>query len=424
MSRAAFAVACALLSLGLTAGALTSSEPAAASHCPLAPDPDALEMETAGCYYPEVSVSANPSSVTVNSGTSTISYTITGADPSQGCYKSGGWSGNIAVDASGNASGQGVVGPFSTTGTINFNVTCPADPVNGFAGATVTINPSGGGGGGGGSGCTENNTSQLYSELVGMTTVPQTLNPGQTFTANITFKNAGQCTWTAANGYKLGSQNPENNTSWGTSRALLGSSDSIAPGQSKTFVLNAKAPSTSGAYGFQWRMVREGVNWFGPATPNVAIYVDPSIEQYALTDSKGVGAGDLPIENQYNYRGDSCRWVKPWRNWKTLFGVLLWEYHMDIKFCWKGGKITSVFRNRYPVVAGFPGNPWGFEGHQSSSCNTENCADMAGGSSARIATGGKFKACALFVVFCNQRFPYIEVEITGTGGVRLVRANS
>ena len=78
MSRAAFALACALLSLGLTVGALTASGPATASHCPLAPSPTAPAPQVAGGYYQQVSVSANPSSVTVNSGTSTISYAITG----------------------------------------------------------------------------------------------------------------------------------------------------------------------------------------------------------------------------------------------------------------------------------------------------------------------------------------------------------
>ena len=238
------------------------------------------------------------------------------------------------MNASGNASGQGVVGPFSTTGTINFNVSCPANPVSGFAGVTVTVNPSGpppppppp-------SGCIENNTSQLYSEYVGMTTVPQTVNQGQTFTVSITFKNTGQCTWTAANGYELGSQNRENNTNWGTNRVLLGSSDAIAPGQSNTFVLNARAPSAAGTYAFQWRMVREGIDWFGPATANATVNVDSSIEQYAISDVYGASASDVETIAAYRQSGYTlCRKIRPWVSWsQVVTGLLFWKYRQDVE---------------------------------------------------------------------------------------------
>lgn len=96
MSRVARAAACSLLASALSVGALAASGPAAATHCPLGPAPAASEAQVAGCYYPQVGVSANPTSVVVGSGTSTISYTVIGADPSRGCYKSGGWSGTIA----------------------------------------------------------------------------------------------------------------------------------------------------------------------------------------------------------------------------------------------------------------------------------------------------------------------------------------
>lgn len=102
--------------------------------------------------------------------------------------------------------------------------------------------------------------------------VPSAMTPGQSYSVSITMKNTGTTTWTKAKNYRLGSQNPQNNTTWGIKRVLLFSSDSIAPGQTKTFTFSVKAPATGGTYNFQWRMIR-GAKWFGSYTTNLAINV-------------------------------------------------------------------------------------------------------------------------------------------------------
>jgi RHS repeat-associated protein len=81
--------------------------------------------------------------------------------------------------------------------------------------------------------------------------------------------NSGTSTWTSANNYGLGSQNPQDNTTWGLGRVALPSS--VAPGAQVTFNFRVTAPSTSGTYNFQWRMVHDGVAWFGDYSPNVAV---------------------------------------------------------------------------------------------------------------------------------------------------------
>jgi hypothetical protein len=96
-----------------------------------------------GCYYPTVVVSCNPTSIVVG-GSSTCSWSITGADPGVPCFKSGGWTGDVSPNSSGSQTIS-----FSTTGTTSFYVNCPDDPQAGVGGASVTVNPSSGGGGGG-----------------------------------------------------------------------------------------------------------------------------------------------------------------------------------------------------------------------------------------------------------------------------------
>jgi hypothetical protein len=85
-------------------------------------------------------------------------------------------------------------------------------------------------------------------------------------------RNSGGTTWTAASLYRLGAINPHDNVTWGMNRVGLGAN--VAPGQQYTFTWNVTAPA-AGIYNFQWRMVQEGLTWFGTASNNVVVAVNP-----------------------------------------------------------------------------------------------------------------------------------------------------
>jgi hypothetical protein len=121
----------------------------------------------------------------------------------------------------------------------------------------------------------------------GIVSIPTAMTAGRTYAVSVAMRNSGTSTWTAAAGYKLGSQNPQDNTTWGTNRLTLAATDAIAPGQTKTFAFNVTAPITAKAYNFQWRMVQEGVQWFGALSTNVSVTVSP--------DGGGSGSGTLNI---------------------------------------------------------------------------------------------------------------------------------
>ncbi|MEN9864729.1 MAG: hypothetical protein RL748_319, partial [Pseudomonadota bacterium] len=106
-------------------------------------------------------------------------------------------------------------------------------------------------------------------------TVPTTMLKGQTYNASITFKNTGNTIWSQAQ-YAIGTNNPENNWNFGLPRKYLNSSplEIVLPGQTKTFNFTVTAPLTAGSYNFQWRMLQEGIGWFGPSSQNVVITVN------------------------------------------------------------------------------------------------------------------------------------------------------
>ncbi len=103
--------------------------------------------------------------------------------------------------------------------------------------------------------------------------VPATMIAGHEYPVTIQMRNVGSSTWTAGGNYKLGTQNPRDNSNWGSNRAVFGAGQTL-PGQVKAFQFTVKAPA-AGTYNFQWRMLREQVEWFGDATTNVVVTVVP-----------------------------------------------------------------------------------------------------------------------------------------------------
>jgi Zn-dependent metalloprotease len=102
--------------------------------------------------------------------------------------------------------------------------------------------------------------------------VPTTMVAGQSYSVSVTMNNSGTTTWTS-DVYKLGSQNPQDNTLWGGARIYLPAGTTVPPGSNYTFYFTVTAPSTAGSYNFQWGMVQDPGLWFGSFAPNVVINV-------------------------------------------------------------------------------------------------------------------------------------------------------
>ena len=101
--------------------------------------------------------------------------------------------------------------------------------------------------------------------------VPSAMYVGEPYAVSVTMRNTGNTTWTAGSVFKLGSQNPQDNMTWGFNRVVV--TQDVPPGAQYTFNFGVTAPSPKGTYNFQWRMVKEGVEWFGAFTDNKAVSV-------------------------------------------------------------------------------------------------------------------------------------------------------
>jgi|GEM_PF-865151 len=112
--------------------------------------------------------------------------------------------------------------------------------------------------------------------------VPTSMTAGQTYSVSVTMQNIGSATWTEGQLFRLGSQSPQDGTTWGFGRVYLPSSASVPTGQTNTFTFSVTAPSTAGTYIFQWRMVQDGVAWFGDKSPDVAVTVNAVAQSAAF----------------------------------------------------------------------------------------------------------------------------------------------
>ncbi len=162
--------------------------------------------------------------------------------------------------------------------------------------------------------------------------VPGSMLADQSYTFHITMKNTSTETWVAGgnNPFRLGAQDPQDNTTWGTNRASL--PFDVTAGMQVTIPVMVKAPYISGSYTFQWAMVKEGVTWFGDFTTPVVVNVISGWSNWEqlsasqITSDPAVaswGAGRLDCF----VRGtDNALWHKwydgSWSGWESLGGSL------------------------------------------------------------------------------------------------------
>ncbi len=132
-------------------------------------------------------------------------------------------------------------------------------------------------------------TWDYYSDEFVSHDIPSNMTPGQTVAVHITFRNRGVL-WNDARSFKLGAVG-DSDPFTATTRFNVGSE--VGPGATKTFTLTLTAPGTPGTYTTDWRMVRDGVAWFG-STLTVNVNVSgvagaPSITTQPLSQTVSPG---------------------------------------------------------------------------------------------------------------------------------------
>lgn len=110
-----------------------------------------------------------------------------------------------------------------------------------------------------------------YSDEYVSDTVPSVMLAGQTYNVSVTFRNRG-VVWRNDKNFRLGAVGDSDPF---TSFNRVNISGEVLPGREYTFNFQMKAPA-AGTYTTDWRMVRDGVAWFGP-TLTKTVDVSPNV---------------------------------------------------------------------------------------------------------------------------------------------------
>lgn len=110
-----------------------------------------------------------------------------------------------------------------------------------------------------------------YRSVFVSQSLPTTMVAGQRYPVTVKVRNTGADPWTSELAFRLGSQSPRDNETWGKNRVELAAP--VPPGGEAAFTFEVTAPPSPGRYPFQWRMVRDMVMWFGAGTPMVEVEV-------------------------------------------------------------------------------------------------------------------------------------------------------
>jgi YD repeat-containing protein len=146
--------------------------------------------------------------------------------------------------------------------------------------------------------------------------LPNVLACGESTAGYVVMRNSGASTWTAADGYALGTVDDSDPLS-ANGRIALPDDASIAPGEMHSFGFDLVAPAEPASVVTDWQMLRENVAWFGDiASANVDVTCTPGVhggrvrlEDRSFADDGGpfVALGTTMMWAAWAYRNDRPR---------------------------------------------------------------------------------------------------------------------
>jgi hypothetical protein len=156
-------------------------------------------------------------------------------------------------------------------------------------------------------------TWDKYSDEYVSDTIPATMTAGQPYNVSVTFRNRG-VVWTNAQSFRLGAVGDSDPF---TAFNRVNISGEVRPGNTYTFSFTMTAPAASGTYVSDWRMVRDGVAWFGPTLtrqinvgggepmpPTVTTHpANQTIPPYNTATFSVTAVGDSPLSYQWQKDG-------------------------------------------------------------------------------------------------------------------------
>lgn len=104
-------------------------------------------------------------------------------------------------------------------------------------------------------------TAQDLNAKIVANTIPDTMIPGSSQEVSVTVKNIGKKVWSEAAAVRLGAV--DDSDPFAIGRHVIPNGGTVKYGDTVTFTFNMVAPAYEGVLVTDWRMVQDGVAWFG-----------------------------------------------------------------------------------------------------------------------------------------------------------------
>jgi len=160
------------------------------------------------------------------------------------------------------------------------------------------------------------------------------------------------------------------------------------------------------------------------AAPAAIVVPEPAIQApdgsycYDASVDCGTGSGTAWAVQEspfmYAYTGDAyagrCKTVWARAERKNLFGLTVFRYYEQVRWCWNGSAVTYFRRDRWGADTNYG---WRFDGHIAGNCQIESCPGKTGHYAETAWTQGKFHACVVWA--CMERLPIVSITVYANG---------
>ena len=199
-----------------------------------------------------------------------------------------------AGDGGGGDLGASATSPTGAGASASATTTASSSMTDGTGDTSTSAGMAGGG--------TDDDAALVVADL------PSSMLCGATYPASVTMRNTGAASWSRDGqlGVKLGAVDDADPLFGEDTRVYLGEGDVVPPGGEHTFAFTLVAPPAPGVHITDWRMVREGVHWFGEvAAREVEVVCDPQGGGAVGLDGNSLVDEDGP----FNALGATMMWA-------------------------------------------------------------------------------------------------------------------
>jgi PKD repeat protein len=143
-------------------------------------------------------------------------------------------------------------------------------------------------------------TTSLNAQVIS-TTIPSSMNAGQSYAVSVTMKNTGRTTWNSGSTIHLGGIDNDTGVAaqFGPYRIDIPAGINVRPNSPCKFTFTMTAPGTPGYYSPKYEMISDGYGWFGAKATKTIRVLSNAASVPSAKFVANVTSGQAPLAVQF-----------------------------------------------------------------------------------------------------------------------------